>query len=344
MTENSTGSPTENASGNAAGSLPEGVYLPGHTHPSDHPPSHPQALPRDLPRITFEHQRVRTDDGVELSVQVTGDGPPVLLANGIGVVRPGLDFLAAHLAPRHRVICWDYRGAGASRLEEPRSVASAGEAFGMQRQARDALCILDHLDVSRAAVLGWSMGVPVGLELYRLAPDRVGGLGALFGAAGRPFLQAFGAPISGAVERFVGLLFRVPGPAQLLMDAAVALPPVAWAVLTTARFVGPGAHRKNFAANVHAVANAHRRIYFGTLRELARHDAHDLLPEVRCPTLVVAGGKDLLTPPAAARRMAEVLPDAELVIIPDASHFGVIEHGPALWDPVDRLLQRTFAP
>jgi predicted alpha/beta hydrolase len=76
-------------------------------------------LPPDLPELSFEQHRVRTDDGVSLSVQVTGEGPPVLLANGIGVVRPGLDFLAAHLAPHHRVICWDYRGAGASRLEAP---------------------------------------------------------------------------------------------------------------------------------------------------------------------------------------------------------------------------------
>jgi pimeloyl-ACP methyl ester carboxylesterase len=213
----------------------------------------------------------------------------------------------------------------------------------MERQARDALSILDALQVSEAAVLGWSMGVPVGLELYRLAPTRVAGFGALFGAAGRPFLQAFGAPASDVVEGVVDLLYRVPAPAQLLMDAAVALPPVAWAVLTTVRFVGPGAHRQNFAANVRAVANAHRRIYFGTLRELARHDAHALLPEVRCPALVVAGGKDLLTPPAAARRMAQALPDAELVIIGDASHFGVIEHGPKLWEPVDRLLARAFS-
>ena len=101
--------------------------------------------------------------------------------------------------------------------------------------------------------------------------------------------------------------------------------------LTTVRFVGGGAHRENFAWNVRSVANADRRAYFTTLRALAAHDAHALLPSVSCPCLVVAGEQDLLTPVSAAKRMSDALPDAELVVIPDASHFGVIEHGPLLW-------------
>lgn len=293
-------------------------------------------LPRALPALDVMNHRLCTSDGISLAVQVTGQGPPVLLANGIGVTRPGLDFLAAHLAPRHRVVSWDYRGAGESRVDPRRA------DLRMERHARDALEILEDLGIRRAAVLGWSMGVPVGLELIRLAPERVAGFGALFGAAGRPFRAGFGATLAEVVHLLVAGLSRVPAPGQLALDAAVALPGVAWALLTTVGFVGPGAHRENFDWNVRSVANADRRAYFTTLGALAMHDAHDLLPSVRCPALVVAGGKDPLTPVGAARRMAEALPDAELVVLPDASHFGVIEHGPALWTPIDRLLSRAF--
>ncbi|MDX9999813.1 MAG: alpha/beta hydrolase [Polyangia bacterium] len=293
-------------------------------------------LPRALPELDFENRRVETSDRVSLAVQVTGSGPSVLLANGIGVTRPGLDFLAGHLASSFQVICWDYRGAGESRLDSTRTDLS------IERHALDAREILEDLGVRRAAVLGWSMGVPVGLELIRSAPEMVAGFGALFGAAGRPFEAGFGAPLARLVHLSVAGLARAPAPGQLALDAAVALPSVAWALLTTVGFVGPGAHRENFDYNVRSVANADRRAYFTTLLALSAHDAHDVLPGMRCPALVVAGKKDPLTPVSAARRMVQSLPDAELVVLPDASHFGVIEHGPALWEPIDRLLHRAF--
>lgn len=293
------------------------------------------ALPEALPDLSFESHRVAASDGVTLAVQVAGEGPAVLLANGIGVIRPGLDFLAAHLLPDHRVICWDYRGAGASRVN-PRTAD-----LSMERHAEDAEAILRHLSVKRAAVLGWSMGVPVGLELIRRAPSLVSAFGALFGAAGTPFRGAFPRPMAEAVHRMLDLLVWAPAPGQILLDLAVALPSTARAVLNLAQFVGEGAHRDCFERNVQSVANANRRAYFITLRALAAHDAHDLLPRVTCPALVVAGGQDPLTPVRSARRMVEAMPDAELVVLPDASHFGVIEHGPLLWNPVDALLARA---
>lgn len=72
--------------------------------------------------------------------------------------------------------------------------------------------------------------------------------------------------------------------------------------------------------------------------ELMKHDAADLLPAIRCPVLVVGGCDDTLTPPAAAQDMADRTPGATLVLLPDTSHFGVIEHGPALWSAIDELL------
>jgi pimeloyl-ACP methyl ester carboxylesterase len=44
------------------------------------------------------------------------------------------------------------------------------------------------------------------------------------------------------------------------------------------------------------------------------------LPALRAPTLVVHGGQDRLVPPANGRRIAEAVPGAELVVLPDANH------------------------
>jgi 3-oxoadipate enol-lactonase len=289
----------------------------------------------DWPQIPYVNHAVTTDDGVVLSAQCAGDGPAVLLVNGIGVTRPGMDCLAEHLLPGHRVITWDYRGTRGS------PVAPAVSDFSLPRHARDALAVLDALAIPRASVLGWSLGVPVGLELIRLVPDRVTTFGALFGAPGLPFRAAFPGPVADVAQALVDGLQQVPAPAQGALRLAQHLAPLAWQVLTGLGFVGRTAHREVFRRNVASVAEADKRAYFGTMRELARHDGRDVLPGIRCPVLVVAGGADWVTPPAAAEEMARLTPGAEYVLIPDATHFGVIEHGPALFDPIDRLLARA---
>jgi pimeloyl-ACP methyl ester carboxylesterase len=53
----------------------------------------------------------------------------------------------------------------------------------------------------------------------------------------------------------------------------------------------------------------------------------------------VAGEKDWVTPPEAAAEMAQLIPEARHVYFPETSHFGVIEHGLSLWDPIDELLE-----
>ncbi len=289
-----------------------------------------------MPSLPYSHHRVVTDDGVDLAVQTVGEGPVVVLGNGIGVSKPGLDILADHLRDRYQVVCWDYRGVGESWLPDK------DVAFTMERHAVDALQILDALGVERAAMLGWSMGVPVGLEMIRRAPERIVGYGALFGAPGHPFRAAFPWILAEAVHLGVRSSTVNPWPAQAVLSLATALPPVAWAICSTLRFVGPWAHADTFHANVRSTCGANKTAYFNTMNELMHHDASDLLPFVQCPTVVVAGEQDWITPPAAARKMAHATPGSELVVLDRTTHFGIIEHGPALWEPVDRMLTKAF--
>jgi pimeloyl-ACP methyl ester carboxylesterase len=289
-----------------------------------------------MPRLPYTHHRVVTDDGIDLAVQTVGEGPAVVLGNGIGVSKPGLDILADHLRDRYRVICWDYRGVGESWLPDK------DVSFTMQRHAADALQILDALGEERAAVLGWSMGVPVGLEMIRHAPERIAGYGALFGASGQPFRAAFGRLLAEVVHLGVRTSTVNPWPAQAVLSLGAALPPVAWALCSAVRFVGPWAHADTFPADVRSTAGADKTAYFNTMYELINHDGSDLLPSIGCPTLVVAGEQDWITPPATAEKMARATPGCELVVLPRTTHFGIIEHGPDLWDPVDRMLEKAF--
>ncbi len=58
---------------------------------------------------------------------------------------------------------------------------------------------------------------------------------------------------------------------------------------------------------------------------MSRPDSRPLLPQIKCPTLVLVGDGDVLTPPDLAREMAEGIPGAQLAVIPDCGHLSTIE-------------------
>jgi 3-oxoadipate enol-lactonase len=75
--------------------------------------------------------------------------------------------------------------------------------------------------------------------------------------------------------------------------------------------------------------------YMKLLAELSRHDAEAVLPLVHAPTLVIAGGRDRITPSYSARRIAQQIPGAEYFVLPRATHYAAVEYPRQV---VDRIL------
>ena len=106
-------------------------------------------------------------DGVRLSYTDQGAGLPVLALAGL--TRNGTDF--DHAAPHLdcRLIRLDYRGRGRSDWADPAT-------YTVPVEAHDALALLDHLGLDKAAVLGTSRGGLIGMMLAATAHDRLLGL------------------------------------------------------------------------------------------------------------------------------------------------------------------------
>lgn len=118
--------------------------------------------------MTVGKARFSAADGTRLAYRDDGRGK-VLLALA-GLTRDGRDFdyLARHL-PDVRLIRLDSRGRGGSDRADP-------ETYTVAQEARDALALLDHLRIGRAAVIGSSRGGLLGMSMVALAPERVAGL------------------------------------------------------------------------------------------------------------------------------------------------------------------------
>ncbi|MCU0904500.1 MAG: alpha/beta hydrolase [Tabrizicola sp.] len=115
-----------------------------------------------------ELARFRAEDGAMLAYHDEGAGLPLLCLAGLTRSMADFDYLAPHLPPL-RLIRMDYRGRGASDW-------TGAATYTIAQEARDALALLDHLGVGRAAILGTSRGGLIGMALGATARDRVIGL------------------------------------------------------------------------------------------------------------------------------------------------------------------------
>jgi pimeloyl-ACP methyl ester carboxylesterase len=159
------------------------------------------------------------------------------------------------------------------------------------------------------ALGGLSMGGYLAFEVWRRAPERVARL-ALFDTTARP-----DAPEQ--TERRLALVQLARGEG---LDAVLPkLVPALFAMqhandANMVRMVTGMAHE----VGVEGFANQQQAI-------LSRPDSRPDLGNIACPTLVVVGEDDQLTPPEVAAEIATAIPGATLVRIPDSGHLSPIE-------------------
>ena len=108
-------------------------------------------------------------DGARLAFDDHGQGLPLLCLSGLTRTMADFDDLLPHLPPGIRVIRMDYRGRGASDWTGPAT-------YTVPQEGKDALDLLDHLGVDRAAILGTSRGGLIGMMLAAVARPRLLGL------------------------------------------------------------------------------------------------------------------------------------------------------------------------
>ena len=109
-----------------------------------------------------------TSDGTRIAYATQGEGVPVLCLPGLTRTMGDFDYMVPHLPPCH-LIRMDYRGRGASPW-------TGAATYTVATEARDALELLDHLGVERAALIGTSRGGLIAMVLAAMAKDRLLGI------------------------------------------------------------------------------------------------------------------------------------------------------------------------
>lgn len=217
-------------------------------------------------------------------------GAPVLFIQGVGVPGCGWTPQTDALQSNFWVTSFDNRGIGNSDLgKDPLTI----DLF-----ARDALAVLDHLDIESAHVVGHSMGGVIASQLALNAPERIRSLSLLC-----TFLKGKNAAKINAWKIWVGLRCHL-GTRKMRRFA--------FQEMVFSRQELETVDRDAFALEAQSIFGRdlaeQPSIVMKQVNALSKHDCSALLGSLaHIPSLVISGAQDRMAPPSEGRALAEAI-------------------------------------
>jgi 3-oxoadipate enol-lactonase len=247
-------------------------------------------------------------DGCLLNVSVEGrdGGPTLMLSNSLGSTMQMWEPQMNAFTQLFRVVRYDRRGHGKSGVPPG--------PYSMERFGRDVIAILDDLNIEKVHWCGLSMGGMVGQWLGANAPERTGKI------------------------VLANTACYYPDPANWLNRIKVVkdggLAAIADAVIANWFTADFRERELQVTANMKAMMVATPVAgYIACCEALSTLDQRALLPDIKSPTLVIAGRHDMSTTVAAGEMIRSGIPNANMTLL-DAAHISNVEQPHAFTEAV----------
>jgi 3-oxoadipate enol-lactonase len=241
-----------------------------------------------------------TVNGVGLHYESQGDGPAVVFVHGLGGTSNVWHAQKATLSRSFRVITYDLSGSGRSDR--------AARSVSLEGWADELAGLMDHAGVAEAVIVGHSLGTVVAQKFAAKYPPRAKAVvlaGALveLGPAGKEGFTKRAETVE--KEGMIGV-------ADTVMTGALS----------------PGTREGNpaLAGMVREMLLSNEpACYAAACRALIAGSAKEDQAKVRCPTLLVVGDQDPVTPLALQRQIASAIPNSRIRVVPNTAHLTMLE-------------------
>jgi pimeloyl-ACP methyl ester carboxylesterase len=248
----------------------------------------------------------------QLYLRQAGTGTAFLLIHGLLVNGDMFGPVFDTFARSYHVLAPDLRGYGRSK--------QLGPPDTVEQHASDLATMLKPLSISSAIVLGYSQGGAVAQQLAIDYPDLVSRLIlACTFAYNQVTLQE---KLEGVLTPWMVRLLSAHQLARLTMNTLAGSPDQA-----------------QWLETMMASNEKHRMVE--ATKAMLRFDSRARLRQIRCPTLVIAGGNDRAVPLHHAQMLAHGISGARLQVVPNAGHFMILTHAPEFVDAIQVFLRES---
>ncbi len=238
-------------------------------------------------------------NNINLYYETRGEGQPLVFIHGLGSSTRDWESQAPEFSKSYKVITLDLRGHGQS--DKP-----AGP-YTMQQYSDDLSCLLQALGVASAHIVGISLGGGIAFQFAIDHPTQVKTITIVNSAPtlGDP------AQVKPEIDLRVGIVQQMGMRAMGQALAPNLFPKPEHAAL-----------RETF---IERWAENDPRAYIEATRSMLDWNVVAQLGKIQCPTLVIAADQDY-SPVAVKEAYVKLMPNAQLVVIPDSRHAVPIEH------------------
>ena len=272
-------------------------------------------------------------DGTPIAYNVVGQGPAIVFANGYTTSNFFWWAIHERFRGHFKLVTFDYKGHGRSGPARSRGGAD------MASLADDMRRVMDAAGVEHGTLAGFSMGSQVILEAWRHFPDRIDALISVLGTyqamLDTVFHPRLGATIHGALRNTGPRRFTV---LHHTVHALLRIP-AAHRVGRALKIAGPVAPQRDLDRYIAHFGKVHPPTVRGIGLRAQKHSARDLLPTITAPTLIVVGGQDVFAPAYLGEEMHALIPDSDLLHLPEATHMGLVEFPDAIGDAMEHFLR-----
>lgn len=248
---------------------------------------------------------------------VRGEGKPLVLISALGTSSAVWEpFVPTFIEAGHQVITIDNRGTGRTGFD--------GSSFTIDDMADDVAAIIEEIGVGQCDAVGWSMGGSI-LQSLLIRHGKL---------VDRAVLLATFPNYSEIQHQWLDGELAVRKEADPLVVSVSGMP---W--LFTPKMLSD--HQalievaRAMLADPLPTSNEAYAVQAATLRE---YDSTSGLPGVQNRVLVLVGAEDVLTPTSQSVEMAQLIPNAELKILPRGGHAIPLEYPAETIDAIEQFL------
>ena len=276
--------------------------------------------------------KVKVND-IQMYYEVKGEGFPLVMIQGLGGnLECWNPRLVEGLSKHFKLILFDNRGAGRTELSK--------REYTMRLFADDTAGLMNALGISKAHILGMSMGGMIAQELAINYPQKVSKL-ILCSTSSKPSYSKEGSRVleamsQSSIEELTKLILSFPFTLDYPQDLLKLYPMIIFGL--TSEFVK---ENPDLAKLLLQQGTEHP-----TSQEGFRHqydavlgfDTQARLQQIKVPTLVLQGKKDRLVPPENGSILAKAIPNAKLVSLEKSGHMLAEEMDEAIHTVTEFLL------
>ena len=244
---------------------------------------------------------LKTAEGVGIHYEVKGEGLPLVFVHGWAM--SGSVWLCQYeFTDRYRVIVPDLRGHGLSSAPD--------SGYSLENFAHDLYELFSNLNLDKAVLIAWSMGVQVALQAFPLIRERLAALVFVSGTPKFTVSEDYPYGLPSVETRGLGL--------RLKKDYEKTVRDFIRGMFAEEELI-QGCYERMVSDKIFGKLPA-RHAAQASLKSLACADLRYTLSSVTVPVLLVHGSADIVCPPMASRYMMEHLTGARLEIMQGVGH------------------------